>query len=424
MHGPCFIDAFSGCGGLSLGLLTAGWRGLFAIEKHPHAFETLHANLVAGSRHRFEWPQWLSQEPHEISELIDRSASELLALRGQVDLISGGPPCQGFSTAGRRRPDDPRNKLTEQYLRLIDLVRPTMILIENVRGFDITVRPDAEGATETYAAHVATRLGALGYDVWSRLMVASEWGVPQSRPRFLIIAVRGASEAGIDPFLRLDVSRRSFLASKQLPVDRPVTAKEALGDLEIAGRQLRSCVDSEVAGFDQLDYTPPERPNGFVRAMREGADQHPPDGLRLPRHSEAVAGRFALVQATCRPGRSLSPSDRARLGILKRSLTPLSAMLPACTITTLPDDVIHYSEPRILTVRECARLQTFPDWFSFKGPYTTGGARRATGCPRYTQVGNAVPPLLAEAIGRTLLRLAIDLHAEAVADRGEVRQVA
>ena len=80
----------------------------------------------------------------------------------------------------------------------------------------------------------------------------------------------------------------------------------------------------------------------------------------------------------------------------------------ARTVTTLPDDMIHYAEPRILTVRENARLQTFPDWFSFKGKYTTGGHRRKYECPRYTQVGNAVPPLLAEAIGETLLT--IDLH--------------
>ena len=72
-------------------------------------------------------------------------------------------------------------------------------------------------------------------------------------------------------------------------------------------------------------------------------------------------------------------------------------------MTTLPDDMIHYAEPRILTVREMARLQSFPDWFQFKGKYTTGGDRRTKECPRYTQVGNAVPPLLAEAIGRALL---------------------
>lgn len=77
---------------------------------------------------------------------------------------------------------------------------------------------------------------------------------------------------------------------------------------------------------------------------------------------------------------------------------------PAPTLTTLPDDILHYSDPRILTVRECARLQSFPDWFTFHGKYTTGGELRKVECPRYTQVGNAVPPLLARAVGAGVLR--------------------
>jgi len=85
--------------------------------------------------------------------------------------------------------------------------------------------------------------------------------------------------------------------------------------------------------------------------------------------------------------------------IKKQAITPLCKDLPSATVTTLPDDIIHYAEPRILTVRENARLQTFPDWFEFTGAYTTGGKQRKHTCPRYTQVGNAVPPLLAEAMG-------------------------
>jgi DNA (cytosine-5)-methyltransferase 1 len=83
-------------------------------------------------------------------------------------------------------------------------------------------------------------------------------------------------------------------------------------------------------------------------------------------------------------------------------------------LTTLPDDIIHYSEPRILTVRECARLQSFPDWFEFRGKYTTGGERRVHECPRYTQVGNAVPPLLGEAIGKALIELIGNMGAPAL----------
>ena len=95
----------------------------------------------------------------------------------------------------------------------------------------------------------------------------------------------------------------------------------------------------------------------------------------------------------------MSDHDRDRFGLLKHRVYPMSSNVPAPTITTLPDDVVHYSDPRILTVRESARLQSFPDWFEFGGKFTTGGNRRKQECPRYTQVGNAVPPLLARAIG-------------------------
>jgi DNA (cytosine-5)-methyltransferase 1 len=95
---------------------------------------------------------------------------------------------------------------------------------------------------------------------------------------------------------------------------------------------------------------------------------------------------------------------RKEYGIKKRNVTVLDRKEPSLTITTIPDDFIHYSEPRVMTVRECARLQTFPDWFEFKGSYTTGGARRVRQTPRYTQVGNAVPPLFAEQVGLAIKR--------------------
>lgn len=98
----------------------------------------------------------------------------------------------------------------------------------------------------------------------------------------------------------------------------------------------------------------------------------------------------------------MDESSRQSYGLKKHRIFPMAPGEPAPTITTLPDDVLHYAEPRILTVRESARLQSFPDWFVFKGKFTTGGDRRTKECPRYTQVGNAVPPLLARAIGSAL----------------------
>lgn len=405
MPKPTFIDVFSGCGGLSLGLENAGWKGVFAVEKHLHPFETLKYNLIDRSEGSYDWPEWLPVEPISVEDLIDQFESKLKALAGTIDLIAGGPPCQGFSMAGRRAPDDPRNKMTEHYLRLVEIIEPKLILIENVRGFTNTKHPSPDDDDAiTYDKHVMGRLKSLGYDTWSRLLMASEWGVPQNRPRFFIIAMKGGKEEGIDPFLRLTAARSAFLESKGLPTDRAVTTEEALHDLVLDGKPLQRCDDGGVDGFMQLQYVEPFQAGAYVDLMRDGA-VGAPDGLRLARHSEEITERFRDIIATCKAGRHLSDADRERFSMKKRSLTLLASDAPACTITTLPDDVIHYAEPRILTVRECARLQSFPDWFSFRGPYTTGGPRRAKDCPRYTQVGNAVPPLLAEAMGKILREL-------------------
>jgi DNA (cytosine-5)-methyltransferase 1 len=107
----------------------------------------------------------------------------------------------------------------------------------------------------------------------------------------------------------------------------------------------------------------------------------------------------------------MSDADRKNYNLKKHRIFPMSGDEPAPTVTTLPDDILHYSEPRILTVREYARLQSFPDWFHFKGKYTTGGKLRTKECPRYTQVGNAVPPLLARAIGKALQEMLAEVSA-------------
>lgn len=107
---PTVIDLFAGCGGLSLGLHLSGWKGLFAVEKSPHAFETLKYNLIDKLNH-FDWSDWLTKEPHDINELLNNYEKKLKQLRNKVDLVAGGPPCQGFSMAGKRVKEDIRNNL-------------------------------------------------------------------------------------------------------------------------------------------------------------------------------------------------------------------------------------------------------------------------------------------------------------------------
>lgn len=365
-----------------------------------------------------DWPDWLSQEPHDIVRLLERHRAELAQLKGEVQLIAGGPPCQGFSTNGRRRADDPRNLMVDSYLDLVALVEPTMVLIENVRGFTSMQRRGGASFSES----VAAELGQLGYDTWSRLLYASDWGVPQRRPRFFLIAVRKGKLVGVDPFERLRTFRRGFLSRKGLPYERPVTAGEALDDLMCLDRVLDFDPEFGHLGFRRLSYRQSESLAPYALWARDGNSETPAD-TRLPQHSTAVVDRFSKILETCPRGRSISPSDRARLGIRKRSTTPMSHGAPSPTVTTLPDDIIHYAEPRVLTVREHARLQSFPDWFSFEGPYTSGGARRKLACPRYTQVGNAVPPLLAEAIGEMLAGVFDPLPGEDRADGDDVLQM-
>ena len=125
------------------------------------------------------------------------------------------------------------------------------------------------------------------------------------------------------------------------------------------------------------------------------------DSVRLAKHKPEIRERFMkIIQDPERAkGVVMNLAQREKYGLKKHRICLMRAGIPAPTITTLPDDVLHYSEPRILTVRESARLQSFPDWFQFRGKFTTGGSQRTKECPRYTQVGNAVPPYLARAIG-------------------------
>lgn len=403
-----FADVFAGCGGISLGLISAGWQGHFAIEKNANAFETLKTNLVNGRQEGFNWPEWLPQEAISTSELLKNYSHNLAALKGKISLLAGGPPCQGFSMAGRRTHSDPRNSLTEDYIKLVEQLQPRILLIENVKGFTLPFKKHGNGDSKDipYSTKVIERLELIGYKVFSNLIDLSAYGVPQARKRFIIIAIRKDDSAykklnGKTPFDILAANRELFLSAKGLPTDKPVTVKQAIGDLEVTGKDLIESTDFDLKGYKQIVYKTQGGKSNFAKLMRKGTDISP-DSLRLPKHKEGTIRQFQKIIDTCTQGKTLSKEDRKRLGIKKHALTPLHGDSPSATITTLPDDMVHYSEPRILTVRENARIQTFPDWFQFTGKYTTGGKDRKNECPRYTQVGNAVPPLFSEAIGEVL----------------------
>jgi DNA (cytosine-5)-methyltransferase 1 len=396
--------------------MKAGWEGLFAVEKDKLAFETLKYNLIdSKGKIRYSWPEWLPKTPKTIGRFIKAHSRDLAKLKGTIDLLAGGPPCQGFSLAGRRKKDDPRNALFRHYITIVATVRPKFLLLENVRGIDVEFgkkgkkRKRGPGRPPLpFSQKIKRKLEELGYGVYPKLVKAAEFGVPQFRPRYIMIAVDNillAGQDGFDPFKTLDAIRLSFLKAKALPGDSPISVKQAISDLEIGDRKLIECVDSP--GFEQIVYSAPR--THYQRLLHGSLNGTAPNSLRLARHQKETRDRFAKILSTCRRGVQLSNNDRERFGLNKHCTVPLDPAKPSHTLTTLPDDILHYSEPRILNVREYARLQSFPDWFEFKGKYTTGGDRRVRECPRYTQVGNAVPPFLAECLGLLLRKVKQEL---------------
>lgn len=401
-----YIDLFSGCGGLSLGLGNAGWKGLFAVEKDPMAFATFKHNLIDSKHSHFDWPNWLPKEATTIQDLFVNYKSQLKALKGKVDLIAGGPPCQGFSLAGKRNADDPRNLLSNQYIEMVRLVTPKYLILENVRGFNSSFKnKKGEEPKLPQSKIVKAQLEELGYQIHTGVLTCETFGVPQKRTRFIMIGVRqDLALDQIKPFDLLQELRDPFLVSKGLPLT-PIKVKDAIGDLESSNNALAHHSGDLVKGFKKVDYKVPNKLTAYQTLMRKSYGNKAPNSLRLARHRPETIEKFKKIQKICRPGLGLTDEQKLEMGTKKQVVSVLDPNQPSRTLTTLPDDVIHYSEPRILTVRENARIQSFPDSFEFKGKYTTGGMRRTQECPRYTQVGNAVPPLLGEALGKMLVHL-------------------
>ena len=130
-----------------------------------------------------------------------------------------------------------------------------------------------------------------------------------------------------------------------------------------------------------------------------------PDSHSFPNHHPEIIKRFKYFLRSQKANKNINKKAREKFNLSKHTIIPLAKGGATPTITTLPDDYVHYCEPRILTVREYARIQSFPDWYEFKGKYTTGGKMRTQEVPRYTQIGNAIPPLFGEQSGLVLKQL-------------------
>lgn len=395
------IDLFSGCGGLSLGLHNAGWDGIFAIERDPMAFETFQKNFLAEGAPYCSfptWPEWLPKKNHDIKEFLasKQIRNELKGLRGTVDLMAGGPPCQGFSLGGRRDGADERNDLVFQMLDAVDLVRPAVVVIENVEGISRPFIARPGEARESAAELVLRELDRLGYVGAFQVVRSEDFGVPQYRRRVLIVGFREANitREGLKQLLAESLKDAAERVRDYWKLGAAeISALDALGDIH-GGRRV-SCPDSPK--FESAVYIKPK--SAFAKAMRRQLPNGAiPNSHRFSLHGQKIQELYELAHETQPPGR-LSKNFLLSNGTKKDKKVLIDSFLPVSTITTHPDEFIHFSEPRNVTVREMARLQSFPDDFTFHGRYTINGERRRHDVARCSQVGNAVPPLMAQGIG-------------------------
>lgn len=461
------VDLFAGCGGLSLGLKQAGFEVKLAVEKSPMAAETYYHNLIRPVRDAEQWRRFhedLSVEEQARSGLVVRELSEVLnsqpVLSGlrdaEIDLVAGGPPCQGFSVAGRRNPDDVRNALPWQFLDFVDAVRPKAVIVENVSGIRRDFRKHRTASPFDDLRTTLAETGP-GYAVQPMLLNAMDFGVPQHRPRVFLVAVLADMAVGAGMNITPDMWDATFDYPHQGPFrERPSLIPNPTHSNAGGARCLT--VRDAIADLPNSGYAAGQSVSDFARKMRSDraflkaagptdTKIECPTNHVLRVHSERVKRRFQIYQylrssgihpkiltiptktniseekrrsmvldalegvkypVSLDDGTVLAKDESTMIRIVydlatkKHSQRALSSEKPAPTILSLPDDIVHPVVPRIPTVRELARFQSFPDAFEFRSNETTGSMRRRIEVPQYTQVGNAVPPRLARALGARL----------------------
>lgn len=386
---------------------------MFALEKDAMAFETLSKNMIEeGSpyQHFSDWPQWLPRKNHDIREFLgnDHFVEALGRLRGKVPLVVGGPPCQGFSVGGARRGDDERNELVFEYLKLVGIVQPDMVLIENVEGMARAFK-SAPGKHEVSVLEVVLKdLSELGYHCDFFVARALDSGVPQDRRRVITFAIKKDFGIDLNPAKWLEKKYKEagqkIRVQLGLPTDRPVTIGEAIGDL--AGENLVECPDSPK--FKSSTYLEPKTAyQKYVRGDYRTGDV--PNSHRFSSHGPKVLSLYKEALATQKPGRLSKEFLTANKTKTQKKFL-LGEDIYASTLTTHPDEHIHFKYPRNVSLREMARLQSFPDDFHFHGRYTLNGERRKLDVSRCAQIGNAVPVLMGQALGFALRDIYTELQ--------------
>jgi DNA (cytosine-5)-methyltransferase 1 len=448
-----YVDLFAGCGGLSLGIERAGGVLELAVEKSDMAARTFFHNLIGDARDVNEWKAYVGSSVsaqvarkmlvRELGVLLSDDSEMVKISDREIDLVVGGPPCQGFSLAGRRNRDDVRNVLPWQYLDFVAKVAPKVVVIENVVGMNHRFS-DQVDSSFTQLKQALSETGE-GYAVQAMQVNALHYGAPQHRPRLMLIGLRRdlSESLGIYPSVTTWVSHfADELSDERLPdlVPVPTVSRAAARTVEVA---IADLADSDsTTSTDNRDYVDSLHPrhwpdsgsrrvgtlNNVQRRHRDrtiqrfrlyeylslaGLDQRMVSkAARLPAEEseEYLSGALQKAPMPARaPDGTLIAHNVEDLAALVRSLATrkhsqkvLSWNEPAKTVVTLPDDYVHPTEARIFTVRELARFQGFHDGFEFLGAETTGAHRRRIEVPQYSQVGNAVSPWLAFAVGQRI----------------------
>ena len=406
-----FIDLFAGCGGLSLGLEQAGFFPLYVNELNKDALETYLINRDSHYPHLRD--DFYSNDIKDVIYKKNFFNKLLKDLEGEfgrdfkehsVDVVAGGPPCQGFSGIGIRRSYSvdkeqlPSNHLFQDMAFFVHKIKPKIFLFENVQGLLRSKWTPKGKKGEIFEEVLHTFRKIPNYDVRYKLVYAKDYGVPQNRPRVLVIGIR--KDLGIDVINDDDALNNGFLPE---PTNDYPDLIDVLSDL----------VDKKFEYGGETKKYPSDPKNFWQEDIRKGYQSNKTylkgDVLtehEYSNHSERVREKFSYMIKnngeipekfkTKKFAQRLLPKKWGKKG-------------PTITATSLPDDFVHYSQARSPTVREWARLQTFPDWYQFAGKRTTGGIRRAGNpresifereVPKYTQIGNAVPVKLALEIGK------------------------
>ncbi|PQB04122.1 DNA cytosine methyltransferase [Aureitalea marina] len=503
------IELFAGCGGMAVGMENAGFSLVFANEVSPMASNTFAHNILGVNiEEQPENVKWIHSKYDRSNynkrlreNLLDPKLDENCELEfdanlgdlegnllvGDVrqlrrklfdknifdpynkslDLISGGPPCQSFSLAGRRELGNYKNRLPLDFAEICEKLQPKVVLLENVKGI---LSAFNDGGEKHYAwFEVAKAFALIGYAPLCMLLNSKYFGVAQNRPRYIMIALRSDilnKLIGLRPNNTVLNKVSGFLQKASENTDQLTIKDLDYYDIErdlklFDGHVLPLPITFEPNtwftvkdAIDDLRKDQKGQKSPYVHSLHNELNSNSSIDYKILNHNERshtekVKNRFLFYQLLSsmnglesqillkvrngeRPTRELikeafnylslkldgfdelfktySEFSRFILSIeltKKHSQRALISSLPSPAQLTIPDDMCHYSpfENRVLTVREMARIQSFPDWFVFKSKETTGGSNRSYEVPQYTQVGNAVPPLLAFHLGQHISSL-------------------